>query len=567
MLWCSRRQRSFFIAFILPILILTQQPRAVSSEGSQLSPEQVVALSTKPAVVRIDNSCGAGYTYTYKDSTDTEKEIAGFFTYGGPGSGFFVNPNGYIITHAVKSESDCEAELYNQMVKYLENEGIEINRDNIKRSYFGYRRNVFLPTSEAGKAPSKEFEIERSGEPSGGRDIALIKVPLENAPVLKLADGTVELREQVSVVGYPIAADAVNVTTKEEFESENKGLSERAFSEASVVDGKISNPNQEVVDEPPVLQVDVLSGMGNAGSPVINSKGEVVGIIASTSSDRDFYSSSRNSSAAERGIPIAIPTSTIKEFTQSVGIKNEEGQTNVLFREGLTAFTQGDYENAKIKFEAVKELFEDHSEVDRLISQSGESLVDQVRRPPYLLLGVIMVVLLGLIGLILHFLKQEGSGKATTASAPDVPAQDLPDVPAQDLNGSSRPTNIDVSPYLELEYQGEFRYLTLQNDEHHIGRDASWSDVEIPDSWEVCSRRHATLKREGTGYRIYDGDGRDRSSNGLLCKDGTKVDASGHFLKDKNELIIGKNPYEQVTITYFEPASNHMNTRQTKLIE
>lgn len=558
MLWCSRRQRSFFIAFILPILILTQQPHAVSSEGNQLSPEQVVALSTKPAVVRIDNSCGAEYTYTYKDRTDKERKMAGFFTYGGPGSGFFVNSNGYIITHAVKSEGDCEAELYSQMIKYLENEGIEANKNNIKRNYFGYRRNVFLPnSSEVGKVLSKEFEIEKSGEPSGGRDIALVKVPLENAPVLKLADEAVQLREQVSVIGYPITADAVNVTTQEEFESENKGLSERAFSEASVIDGKISNPNKEVVDESPVLQVDVLSGMGNAGSPVINSKGEVVGIIASTSSDRDFYSSGRNSSAA--GIPIAIPTSTIKEFIQSVGIKNEEGQTDVLFREGLAAFTQGDYENAKIKFEAVKELFEDHSEVNRLISQSGESLVDQVRRPPYLLLGVIMVVLLGLIGLILHFLKREGSDKATTASTPDIPVQDL--------NGNGRPTSIDTSPYLELEYQGEFRHLTLQNDEHHIGRDVSWSDVELPDSWEVCSRRHATLKREGTGYRIYDGDGRDRSSNGLLRKDGIKVDASGHLLKDGNELIIGKNPREQVTITYFEPASNRISTRPTKLAE
>jgi pSer/pThr/pTyr-binding forkhead associated (FHA) protein len=106
----------------------------------------------------------------------------------------------------------------------------------------------------------------------------------------------------------------------------------------------------------------------------------------------------------------------------------------------------------------------------------------------------------------------------------------------------------------------------LQKDAHRIGRDEGWSDVEIPGTWEVISRRHATLRREGNSYRIMDGDGNVPSRNGIWVNNITPVGSTGYLLKHGERLTIGKDMSDQVSITYFNPAAAAPQT-ETKVAE
>ena len=60
------------------------------------------------------------------------------------------------------------------------------------------------------------FEIKQYGAPTGesndqGKDVAIIKIEVKNAPILKLADSDkVQLQDHVTVIGYPGAADTFN---------------------------------------------------------------------------------------------------------------------------------------------------------------------------------------------------------------------------------------------------------------------------------------------------------------------------------------------------------------------
>jgi ABC transport system ATP-binding/permease protein len=72
----------------------------------------------------------------------------------------------------------------------------------------------------------------------------------------------------------------------------------------------------------------------------------------------------------------------------------------------------------------------------------------------------------------------------------------------------------------------------------------------LPDEgWEVVSRQHATLKREGSDYRIFD----NHSANKVLIN-GNPIPDEGYLLRDDDELKIGHDPKSVVSIAYSNPS-------------
>ena len=109
-------------------------------------------------------------------------------------------------------------------------------------------------------------------------------------------------------------------------------------------------------------------------------------------------------------------------------------------------------------------------------------------------------------------------------------------------------------PYLELNNQGQILRCSLLENLHKLGRDPEWSDFNIPESgWNVISKRHAKLCQEGESYRIYDGDGKHPSTNGLFVNR-TRINATeGYLLRNGVQLSIGQNPRNRILITYYNP--------------
>ena len=252
-------------------------------------------------------------------------------------------------------------------------------------------RVVVLPDGS-----SFPFEIKSYGAPVGqGKDVAVIKVEVKNAPILKLGDSDkVQLQDHISVFGYPGAADT----------SQCGALSRKSALEASITDGRVS-AKKSAADNSPILQISAPATHGNSGGPVISDKGEVIGMLT--------FRGDTVGGQEVSGFAFVVPTSTVMEFVRQAGTSNEEGIVDSRYREGLDYYWEGYYSKAITKFEEVKRLFPQHSETDLLIRDSQQSISEGKERSALfsgalgfivigggllLLVGVGVVVLLVLRG-------------------------------------------------------------------------------------------------------------------------------------------------------------------------
>lgn len=203
-----------------------------------------------------------------------------------------------------------------------------------------------------------------------------------------------------------------------------------------------------------------------------------------------------------------------------------------------------------------------HSEVDRLIRSSDRFLFERYRypwkNPTYLLLGALVAGISVVAALTYFLLRRQSRTKASPVSLESSAER------GSDPNTSYQGNGIGTQT-LELEYQGQIRRCQLNKDEHHLGRDLKWSDINIPTSWEAISRKHAILRKEGEDYRIYDGDGIVASRNGLWIDSLTRVDQYGYLLQNGDQIKIGTDPHEQITLTYFNPISSQAEVRPTSM--
>jgi hypothetical protein len=562
--------RFLLIAIVTFVLPLARVSYAQTSAQPNL--RQKITLYSKPAVVRVVAGCIGGYFY--------ENDYH-FYSYGGQGSGFFINPDGYIATRGIpKDEADCKERLFKRFTRDLAEKNISIantklTRDGIQEfSTFNF---VVLPNEGDKREDQRiDFEVKVSSAPLGeGKDVAIIKIPSEGmAPALKLADSSkVDTLDEVTAIGYPANANPPEPVDTASKDNLFKRIQKAAIQfigygssfEASVIEGKVSSPNKKMPDGLPILQLDMRTGgYGSAGSPILNAQGEVVGMLASEELDQKVFDlldpneleEFERSKDGQNGIPTAIQAATIQEFIKDSGAVNDQAQLDQYYRDGLDLYWQGKYAEAKAKFEAVQGLFPQHSEVDRLIQECNKELVDESFEPSTILWGAIAAVVALVLGLI-FFLVRRPSGGAPKPSADVRPfARHSP---------TGLPKSNHSQAWLELEGMGETKKVPLYKDTHRIGRDPAWSDIEMPGSWEVLSRHHALLKREGNNYRIFDGDGRVPSRNGLLIDGYDKVDSTtGYLLSPGDTLTIGNNPAEQVRITYFNAAVSQVG-KETKI--
>src|SRR5215813_13994768 len=209
-------------------------PTLTVNAQQQVSEGQRLAMYSKPSVVRIiDGYVGKVYWQRINQSYEV--------SYGGSGSGSFIDPNGYIATNAhVTSlthdgEDKAREKLFVQFIQLLQQalrkQGRELSRDDISTianevqvQVTNHIHNVLLPDGS-----TYPFEIKAFGAPVGeGKDISIIKIELKNAPILKIGDSEkVQLQDHITVFGYPGAADT-------------DLLAPKSALEASITDGKVS---------------------------------------------------------------------------------------------------------------------------------------------------------------------------------------------------------------------------------------------------------------------------------------------------------------------------------------
>src|SRR5215216_2953 len=389
-------RRLLFVAtgafFLVATLLPTQRAfvvRAVS-DGERL------AMYSKPAVVRIvDGAAGKIWFQPpgYQGQSFDVSMIA-------LGSGFFISSNGYIATnaHVVSITHDGEEkakqalfyQLVQQIAKQIGKDPRSLNTSFIDQhstlQSFQLFHHVIIPDGSA-----YPFEIKQYGAPTGesndqGKDVAIIKIEVRAAPIVKLADSDkVQLQDHVTVIGYPGAADTFNSGL----------LSSKSAFEATINDGKISAKKQ-ATSGAPILQTNTAATHGNSGGPVINDANEVIGLLT-------FRGDTVNGQEVS-GFSFIVPSNTVMEYVKSAGATNTEGPTDTLYREGLGYYWDQYYSSAIPKFEEVKRLFPQHSEVDRLVQSSQQAKAEGKEKssfPVWIIIAVVVVVLLFLLLLII----------------------------------------------------------------------------------------------------------------------------------------------------------------------
>ena len=80
------------------------------------------------------------------------------------------------------------------------------------------------------------------------------------------------------------------------------------------------------------------------------------------------------------------------EYVKSAGASNIEGPTDTLFREGLDYYWNQYYSSAIPKFEEVKRLFPQHSEVDRLVQSSQQAKAEGKEKSSFPVWIVVVIV-------------------------------------------------------------------------------------------------------------------------------------------------------------------------------
>jgi serine protease Do len=564
-------------AFFLALTLLPMQPRFVVnavSDGERL------AMYSKPAVVRIiDGAAGQmrfhapnGQTFTY----DVQNIALG--------SGFFISSNGYIATNAHvvsttrEGEEKAKQALFFNMLQQIAQ---QIGRDvrSLDQNFFSQRTELvsfqkihYVFTPDGSNFP---FEIKQYGAPTGestdqGKDVAIVKIEIKNAPILKLGDSDrVQLQDHVTVIGYPAAADTF----------QSGMLSQKSAFEASITDGKIS-ARKSASSGAPILQTSANATHGNSGGPVLNDANEVIGLLT-------FRGDTVNGQEVA-GFAFVVPSNTVMEYVKSAGAENKEGPTDTAFHEGLDYYWNDQYSSAIPKFEEVKRLFPQHSEVDRLITSSQQAKAEGKEKSSvsmWLVGGIVgFLLFLGfiLILIIIIVLIVRRRKKAKRAAAPPAPGgkphpapvpspaaysptpptpspspihaspPPPPPAPAPHVMAGDQGMTVDLSRTVAITADGDsfrqnygtIRFVSgplsgqqfqVKPDGDFIGRDGGSSQIVIGDP--RISKRHVWIGVRGGRVVIED----QNSRNGTFVNDPRSPRVTEAPLKAGDTVILGES--------------------------
>jgi hypothetical protein len=269
------------------------------------------------------------------------------------------------------------------------------------------------------------------------------------------------------------------------------------------------------------------------------------------------------------------------EYVKSAGATNDLGPTDTAFREGLGYYWDQYYSSAIPKFEEVKRLFPQHSEVDRLIQSSQQLKAEGKEKssfPVWIIVAVVVVVLLLLLLLIIIIAgvvvarrrkkrKKEGpaSGPASDGGRPRHTPAPAPAPAAARAHSPSPPApapmphimagdqgkTIDLSRTMALTADdnvfpnyGSIQFVSgplsgqrfeIKADGDYIGRDGGSAQIVIGDP--RISKRHVWIGVKNGRVVIAD----QNSRNGTFVNDPRSARVNETSLSPGDTVILGES--------------------------
>lgn len=374
---------------------------------------QEILLRAKPAVVLVIAEVAAEVTLDCGGGAQTVTPPV----FRETGTGWFVDGRGWIITngHVVQPAHTPPRWLVNQQAqravttaclpKVLAARGMNPGErpdaeDAIKRKLL----DSVLPTTKVKLTPSvvvvvssgtrlkaevKKYSPPVSNEPGAmsGRDLALLKVPGENFPVLPLTDSKmVQIGDPLHILGFP------GVVLSHELLNKSAGV------EASITSGAVSGLKEDVSNQP-VIQTDAPASFGNSGGPAVNQRGQVLGVLT-------FVSLSPGAEGSiVQGFNFVIPADAVREFVKDTDVLlTGTSKFTEAWNKGLRDFFTDEDQSAVRAFEQADKLVPGLPDVKRKLTEARENLKNPRPRPfPWFWVAV-GVTLLSIAGYGAQFL-------------------------------------------------------------------------------------------------------------------------------------------------------------------
>jgi S1-C subfamily serine protease len=341
---------------------------------------QEVLLRAKPAVALIVSEVASEIRLRCPGGDETATPPP----FRETGSGWFVNPSGWLITnaHVVSAVHRPPEWLQAQQVQKAARPGCRVVGVKLEPSI-----SVILSNGFRLAATIVKYSPPVAGEAMSGQDLALLKIEAADMPALALGDSdAVRIGDRVHILGFP------GVVLSHEL------LNASAKVEASITNGAVSGFKQDRVGQP-VIQTDAPAAWGNSGGPAIDASGKVVGVLT-------FVTLSGEQGALVQGFNFVIPSRTVRQFLQDTGVALDEPSLfNRAWHLALTDFFAGNHRRAEAAFTEANRLLPELPDVMRLNRENAEKIKNPPPRPfPWVVVASVvtalsLAVLGGLAGL------------------------------------------------------------------------------------------------------------------------------------------------------------------------
>ena len=310
------------------------------------------------------------------------------------GSGFIVTPDGHVITNAhVVDENDEDTKknfAQQAFQEIIENDANEIEgsmgrklTEDEAQALMDANSWYFSQTLEVGNI-DKEFSVVlgisgkdgkiqamnipaklvTKGAAIPGKDVAILKLQEKHTyPTIRVGDDkSLRVGENVYVLGYPGVATFHPL------------LSEETMAEATLTRGLIS-AKKNMKGGWEVLQTDAAVTHGNSGGPVMNDKGEVIGLAT-------FGSADQQRGQEVQGLNFIVPSTIVTEFINKANIKPDMSDISLAYEDAMDLFDKSRYKKALEKFKEVKTMNASFPFIDKYITDTQTNIDKGLDKEP-----------------------------------------------------------------------------------------------------------------------------------------------------------------------------------------
>jgi hypothetical protein len=529
-----KANRLAFLTTLTVLITITFLAVSCSSEtGKKLTDEQMTALRTRPAVVLI-------YSGMYAKISLAGKQLD--IPYYGTGSGFFINPDGYLLTHGqlvdsyVEYMKDRDSFARRMLDNYItalvvreftQARGRTPGQREIDNAYRGFVRDkqpavvshgpinhVVLSNSEIGNFKVQAFS---PSIPDSGRDIAVLKIERDKCPAILLGDSAnLALHQPIFAVGFRTAVDPLRLPLPGE---EKKATS-------SITRGTISTLKFDYKGIP-VIRLNADTAYQYSGGPVVNSTGRVIGVLSYAGREAGHFR-------------FCIPINTVKEFVQSAGVEyNKHTDFTKILNNLMDSVQEGSWFDAREKVNTSLSYMNNDPGLERLDKMIRGRIDDMgffekmwQKNRILVIVASILVVLILVVALTLvkPFAKKEKPEMQphSEATADEVlaaargeskPGDEEDAAPESDIAGT-------VTIVVEGKETGTFAVTSTKM---IIGRDPRRATVVI--NHEIISKKHLKVLPKGDQFFI-----RDLGSTNGTYVNGEKINETLVTPEDNVEL-------------------------------